>query len=144
MKVGETREVKEGRTYEKRWGTTYCSDLKENALSWESWLIRPPDTREIPSSSLGESTPRTFPNFLVFFCHFLSRTVPWRFFGLNIQGETRKSFCRCIQNNLYDEQFNLNLVRMCVSMGKLVNPFASHAKDPRFEPEWRHFFLTLA
>ena len=27
------------------------------ALSWESWLIRPPDTREIPSSSLGESTP---------------------------------------------------------------------------------------
>ena len=25
-----------------------------------------------------------------------------------------------------------------VSMGKLVNPFASHAKDPRFEPEWRH------
>ena len=32
------------------------SDLNENALSWESWLIRPPDTREIPSSSLGEST----------------------------------------------------------------------------------------
>ena len=27
------------------------------ALSWESWSIRPPDTREIPSSSLGESTP---------------------------------------------------------------------------------------
>jgi hypothetical protein len=23
------------------------------------------------------------------------------------------------------------------SMGKLVNPFASHAKDPRFEPEWK-------
>ena len=28
-----------------------------------------------------------------------------------------------------------------VSMGKLVNPFASHAKDPRFEPEWRHFIF---
>ena len=36
------------------------------------------------------------------------------------------------------------------SMGKLVNPFASHAKDPRFEPEWNqvaqaschvHFFV---
>ena len=26
----------------------------------------------------------------------------------------------------------------CGSMGKLVNPFASHAKDPRFEPEWNH------
>jgi hypothetical protein len=25
-------------------------------------------------------------------------------------------------------------------MGKLVNPFASHAKDPRFEPEWRHVY----
>ena len=27
------------------------------------------------------------------------------------------------------------------SMGKLVNPFASHAKDPRFEPEWKQFFF---
>jgi hypothetical protein len=25
------------------------------------------------------------------------------------------------------------------SMGKLVNPFASHAKDPQFEPGWNHF-----
>ena len=24
-------------------------------------------------------------------------------------------------------------------MGKLVNPFASHAKDPQFEPGWNHF-----
>ena len=30
------------------------------------------------------------------------------------------------------------------SMGKLVNPFASHAKDPRFEPEWKQFFFRFS
>ena len=29
-------------------------------------------------------------------------------------------------------------------MGKLVNPFASHAKDPQFEPGWNHFCQVLA
>ena len=29
------------------------------------------------------------------------------------------------------------------SMGKLVNPFASHAKDPQFEPGWNHCFFVL-
>ncbi len=29
------------------------------------------------------------------------------------------------------------------SMGKLVNPFASHAKDPQFEPGWNHFVFYL-
>ena len=28
-------------------------------------------------------------------------------------------------------------------MGKLVNPFASHAKDPQFEPGWNHFAAHL-
>lgn len=28
-------------------------------------------------------------------------------------------------------------------MGKLVNPFASHAKDPQFEPGWNHFVLAF-
>ena len=28
-------------------------------------------------------------------------------------------------------------------MGKLVNPFASHAKDPRFEPEWNHVLVLF-
>ena len=27
-------------------------------------------------------------------------------------------------------------------MGKLANPFASHAKDPQFEPGWNHFVLA--
>ena len=38
------------------WRPKFGSDLKELASSWESWLIRPPDTREIPSSSLGEDS----------------------------------------------------------------------------------------
>ena len=29
-------------------------------------------------------------------------------------------------------------------MGKLVNPFASHAKDPQFEPGWNYFLFPTA
>ena len=43
--------------YEQPEAACPISVLNLIALSWESWLIRPPDTREIPSSSLGESTP---------------------------------------------------------------------------------------
>ena len=64
-----------------------CSDLKHDALSWESWLIRPPDTREIPSSSLGESR-RTFPQF--FFVFFSPQLFP---LGTTSSSESREISC---------------------------------------------------
>ncbi len=34
-------------------------------------------------------------------------------------------------------------ISSCGSMGKLANPFASHAKDPQFEPGWNHFVFGM-
>ena len=48
---------------------------------WESWSIRPPDTREIPSSSLGGNTKHLFLlHSLLFFCACRLLTVTDLFF----------------------------------------------------------------
>ena len=51
-------------------------------------------------------------------------------------GETRVRFPDGVPRVLGAESCYASNTHI-VSMGKLVNPFASHAKDPRFEPEWR-------
>ena len=52
----------------------------------------------------------------------------------------------CISSLIFSGTLYIHSHATCttvtVSMGKLVNPFASHAKDPRFEPEWRHTLIA--